>query len=148
VEYRPGGHDACRPSKARSPSVTSTITAGGIDARELLSRAGCVAALEDVASLDGNRARAATAAVAMLIPPMNHGARVGEESRFLVRQIAGDEAQIVKLELGGERGRPLAAQAHREAHATAELAEQDEIEAADIAEGLSPGNEVRAYIAG
>ena len=64
-------------------------------------------ALHDVTALRGDRRRGAAAAEAIVLLPVDHGSRVGEQARLFGRQLARDQPQVVQLRAAPKRRRRL-----------------------------------------
>jgi|SRR5512138_1244541 len=91
---RPGG----LATEQRSLSVRDQDDDRRIDSRELLDRAARVAALLHVTRLERAHRGAAAAAEAVPVAPMKHRTRVGEQSRFVRRELACDRSKIARLD--------------------------------------------------
>ena len=111
-----------------------------IQSRELLVPAR--GALHDVTALRGDHRRGAAAAEAIVLLPVDHGSRVGEQARLFGRQLARDQPQVVQLRAAAKRGRRFACEHDREHDMLVELAEQDEAARVEPRERLRARREV------
>jgi len=126
VEYRPSGHEACRPSSALSPSVTSTMIAGS-------SRGKCSApqaAFEHFITWPALMlciAEPHPPTVTVTLSPQDHGARIREQPGLVLRELAAGETQVLECGSRGYRGWIRAGQLGGETNPAAKQAEQHQL---------------------